>query len=126
FLLADAPATQMYSLSLHDALPILDKMEHVRVQREEKVIVIGPAVERVVYVPYYDTRVIYGNWWWPDYPPVYWHHPHHHTFVTGFYWGPRVVVAPAFFFSAFHWHNRRVVVVDHHHHHHHPRFHSSR
>lgn len=104
----------------------LDKMEHVRVQREEKVIVIEPAVERVVYVPYYDTRVIYGDWWWPDYPPVYWHHPHHHTFVTGFYWGPRVVVAPAFFFSAFHWHNRRVVVVDHHHHHHHPRFHSSR
>src|SRR5690606_2524898 len=44
----------------------LDKMEHVRVQREEKVIVIEPAVERVVYVPYYDFRLIYGNWWWPD------------------------------------------------------------
>lgn len=103
----------------------LDKMEHVTVQREEKVIVIEPAVERVVYVPYYDTRVVYGNWWWSDYPPVYWHHPRHHVFVGGFYWGPRVYVAPSFFFSSFHWHHRRVVVIDYHHHHH-PRFYSSR
>ena len=103
----------------------LDKMEHVKVQREEKIIVIEPAVERVVYVPYYDTRVVYGDWWWSDYPPVYWHHPRHHVFVGGFYWGPRVYVAPSFFFSSFHWHNRRVVVIDYHHHHH-PRFYSGR
>ena len=103
----------------------LDKMEHVKVQREEKIIVIEPAVERVVYVPYYDTRIIYGDWWWPDYPPVHWHHPRHHTYVSGFYWGPRVYVAPSFFFSSFHWHNRRVVVIDYHRHHH-PRFYSGR
>lgn len=107
----------------------LNKLEHVRVQREEKVIVIEPAVERVVYVPYYDTRVVYGGWWWPDYPPVYWHHPRHNVVVgTGFYWGPRVYVAPSFYFSSVHWHRRRVVVVDHHHHRHHdhPRFYTSR
>lgn len=104
----------------------LDKLEYVRVQREEKVIVIEPAVERVVYVPYYDSRVVYGGWWWPGYPPVYWHHPRNHLVVGGFYWGPRVYVAPSFYFSSFHWHRRHVVVVDYHRHHHHPRFYSGR
>lgn len=101
----------------------LDKVEHVRVIREERTIVIEPSVERVVYVPAYDTRVVYGNWWWPDYPPVYWHYPSSYVFVSGFYWGPRVYLGPRFYFSAVHWHQRRVVVVDHHHHH---RFYDSR
>lgn len=103
----------------------LDKVEHVRVIREEKTIVIEPSVERVVYVPAYDTRVVYGNWWWPDYPPVYWHYPSSYVFVSGFYWGPRVYIGPRFYFSGCHWRDRRVYVVDHHHHHRH-RFYDSR
>lgn len=103
----------------------LDKVEHVRVVREDKVIVIEPSVERVVYVPAYDTRVVYGNWWWADYPPVYWHYPSSYVFVSGFYWGPRVYIGPRFYFSGCHWRDRRVVVVDHHHHHGH-RFYDSR
>lgn len=95
----------------------LDKVEHVRVIREEKTIVIEPSVERVVYVPAYDTRVVYGNWWWADYPPVYWHYPSSYVFVSGFYWGPRVHIGPRFYFSGCHWRDRRVVVIDRHHHH---------
>lgn len=95
----------------------LDKVEHVRVIREEKTIVIEPSVERVVYVPAYDTRVVYGSWWWPDYPPVYWHYPSTYVFIGGFYWGPRVYIGPRFYFSGCHWHERRVYVVDRHHHH---------
>jgi len=101
----------------------LDKVEHVRVVREDKVIVIEPSVERVVYVPAYDTRVVYGNWWWADYPPVYWNYPSSYVFVSGFYWGPRVYIGPRFYFSGCHWNQRRVVVVDHHHNH---RFYDSR
>jgi hypothetical protein len=101
----------------------LDKVEHVRVIREERTIVIEPSVERVIYVPAYDTRVVYGSWWWPDYPPVYWSYPSSYVFVSGFYWGPRVYLGPRFYFSGVHWHQRRVVVVDHHHHH---RFYDSR
>jgi hypothetical protein len=97
----------------------LDKVEHVKVVREERIITIEPAVERVVYVPVYDTRVVYGSWWWPDYPPVYWHHPHGYSYVSGFYWGPRVYIGSSFFFSGCHWRDRRVVVIDHHHHHSH-------
>ncbi|PUA29217.1 MAG: hypothetical protein B0W54_01005 [Cellvibrio sp. 79] len=103
----------------------LDKVDHVRVIREEKTIVIEPSVERVVYVPAYDTRVVYGNWWWPDYPPVYWNYPSSYVFVSGFYWGPRVYIGPRFYFSGCHWRDRRVYVVDRHHHHGH-RFYDSR
>ena len=103
----------------------LDKVERVRVIREEKTIIIEPSVERVIYVPAYDTRVVYGNWWWPDYPPVHWHYPSSYVFVSGFYWGPRVYIGPRFYFSGCHWHQRRVYVVDRHHHHGH-RFYDSR
>lgn len=104
----------------------LDKLEHVRVQREKEVIIIEPAVERVVYVPVYDTRVVYGNWWWSDYPPVYWHYPSHYTYASGFYWGPRIHVGPSFYFSSFHWHRREVVYVDHHRYHSRPHFYTGR
>lgn len=95
----------------------LQKMKHVTVQREKKIIVIEPAVERVVYIPYYDTRVIYGNWWWHDYPPIYWHHPHNHHYVGGIYWGPRAYLGVSFFTTSFHWHQHRVVYIDRHHYH---------
>lgn len=90
----------------------LEKMQHVRVQREKSIIIIEPAVERVVYIPYYDTRVVYGGWWWPNYPPTYWHHPRNHVYVGGVYWGPRAYLGSTFFSTSFHWHQRRVVYVD--------------
>jgi hypothetical protein len=104
----------------------LDRVEHLRVQREKEIIIIEPAQERIVYVPVYDTRVVYGRWWWDDYPPIYWHYPAHYTFVHGFYWGPRIHIGSSFYFSSFHWHRRQVVYVDHHRHHHRPHFHSGR
>ncbi len=104
----------------------LKKMKHVKVQREKQIIIIEPAVERVVYVPYYDTRVVYGNWWWDSYPPVYWHAPSTYVHVGGVYWGPRITLGTSFFFSSVHWPQRRIVVIDYHNHHKHPRFYSGR
>jgi hypothetical protein len=92
----------------------LEKVQHLKVQRTEQEIVIEPAEERVVYVPVYDTRVVYGNWWWADYPPVYWHYPSSYTYVSGFYWGPSIYIGPRFFYSSCHWRNRHVVVIDRH------------
>lgn len=105
----------------------LEEMEHLAVSRKEKHIVIEPVVREVIYIPYYDTRVVYGPWWWSDYPPHYWHHHHHHydhhRHVRSVHWGPRVSISWHFFFSGFHWHDRRLVVIDHdyywHHRHHH-------
>lgn len=100
----------------------LDDLEHLAVSRKERHIVIEPVVREVIYVPYYDTRVVYGSWWWSDHPPHYWHH-HRFGHTRNFYWGSRVNISWHFFFSGLHWHQRRVVVIDHdyywHHRHHH-------
>lgn len=102
----------------------LRKMKHVKVHREKQIIILEPATEQVVYIPYYDTRVVYGNWWWDRYPPAYWHHPSTYVHISGFHWGPSIHVGTSFFFSAVHWPQRRIVVIDRHHHH--PHFYSAR
>jgi Protein of unknown function (DUF3300) len=101
----------------------LDSLEHLKVVKEQETIVIEPTVREVVYVPYYDTRYVYGSWWWNAYPPVHWYNPHHS--YASFYWGPRVYLTGGFFFSGFHWHNHHVVVINRSHHRHN-KYYSSR
>ena len=92
----------------------LSQMDNVDIVREKQTIIIEPAEPEVIYVPYYDTRVVYGNWRWSHYPPVYWHRPTHYAYYHGpFYWQPSVHIGFDFFFSAFHWSNHHV--VRHHH-----------
>ncbi|WP_049723288.1 DUF3300 domain-containing protein [Gilvimarinus polysaccharolyticus] len=86
----------------------LQDMEHQTVVREEKQIVIQPTRREVVYIPYYDTRVVYGAWRWSAYPPVYWAHPPRYR--SGFYWGISAPVGDWFYFSGFYWPNRTVVI----------------
>jgi hypothetical protein len=40
-----------------------------------QVIAIEPTDPDMVYVPYYDPGVVYGDWPYPDYPPYYWGAP---------------------------------------------------
>ena len=94
----------------------LEKAQHITVERDDNNIIIEPAEERIVYVPVYDTRVVYGNWWWPEYPPVYWHYPSSYTYVSGFYWGSSIHLGHSYFYSSCHWRDRRVVVIDRHNH----------
>ena len=89
----------------------LANITNVDVIKEQQVIIIEPAQANVIYVPYYDTRVVYGRWHWSQYPPVYWRQPTRYAAHYGhFYWGHGVHIRNHFFFSAFHWHNRHVVV----------------
>jgi len=100
----------------------LADMSNVKIVKEQKVIIIEPVQPEVIYVPYYDSRVVYGYWHWSHYPPVYWHHPHHYAAHYGhFYWGHGVHISSHFFFSAFHWHNRHIVVSHYNRHGYHPR-----
>jgi DNA segregation ATPase FtsK/SpoIIIE-like protein len=46
-----------------------------RVLVEERAIMIEPVNPQLVYVPYYNPVVAYGNWWWPAAQPVYWAPP---------------------------------------------------
>jgi len=48
----------------------LGKMDNMDVSYEDNNIIIEPREKEVVYVPYYDTRMVYGSWYWFLYPPV--------------------------------------------------------
>jgi hypothetical protein len=93
----------------------LNKMENVKVTREKKNIIIQPVQKEVVYVPYYDTRHVYGDWHWSMNPPIYWDWGHHVSLShhNPFRWHSGIHISLNYFFSAFHWNNRHVVVVDH-------------
>lgn len=100
----------------------LEQMENVEVVREKKIIVIEPADPEIIYVPYYDTRVVYGNWRWYHNPPVYWHSNWHSGYHhSPFSWHTGVHINVGFLFSAFHWHKHHVVINRHDVHHYRPR-----
>ncbi len=92
----------------------LDKMDNMAVSYEDSNIIIEAREKEIVYVPYYDTRMVYGAWHWSSYPPVYWT-PYRSVYVSHyspFYWHSGIHISFNYFFSAFHWHNRHVVVVN--------------
>jgi len=91
----------------------LQNQQHIVVERKERVIVIEPREREVVYVPVYDTRVVYGDWWWDRYPPVHWPYPSHHGSYV--YWGVGARVSPGFYFSTFYWPQRQIVVINNYH-----------
>lgn len=43
-----------------------------RIWLDQQIISIQPAQADVLYVPYYDPNVVYGNWWAPSRRPYYW------------------------------------------------------
>ncbi len=97
----------------------LDQMDNMDVVRDNKTIIIKSVQPDVVYVPYYDSRYVYGDWYWYNYPPVYWNisfsnRHFYRSYNSPFYWHRSgVTISFNYFFNAFHWHDRRVVVVDH-------------
>ncbi len=103
-----------------DEADSFSEMENVSVTRVNNQIVIEPAQPEVIYVPYYDPRVVYGHWRWYRYPPVYWApYPYYVRRPYGhFYWNTGVHIRFNFYFSAFHWSNHHIVVTHHHNSHH--------
>lgn len=99
-----------------NSLSEMDKMSVIHVNNQ---IIIEPAYKGILYVPYYDPRIVYGHWHWRSHPPVYWtpspyyarrNHAH-------FYWGSGVQITFNYYFTSFNWHKRNVIVVNHHHSH---------
>lgn len=87
----------------------LTNNDYVNVAQENDEIVIETVHKEVIYVPYYDTRVVYGDWWWHNYQPLFWHRPSHYVFNSGFYWSIGFNMRPNFYFGGFNWRNRHVV-----------------
>ena len=85
-----------------------------RVVSEAGAIAVVPASPQIIYVPYYDPRVVYGPWWWPAYPPVHWRPwPDYYArpgYAAG--WGPGIGISAGFFFGAVDWHRRHVRVAN--------------
>ncbi|BCV27212.1 DUF3300 domain-containing protein [Shewanella algae] len=97
----------------------LNDLGNLNARRDERQIVIAPTRTEVIYVPYYDSRRVYGHWHWSSYPPIYWDpfpgYVRYHS--SPFYWrSAGVSISFNFFFSAFHWHDR-VIWVDYRHKH---------
>lgn len=90
----------------------LSQMDNVQISQTNDNIVIKTIQREVVYVPYYDTRIVYGNWHWAHHPPVYWHYANHHNYYHHniFTWSPSVHISFNHFFTTFHWHNRHVII----------------
>jgi hypothetical protein len=94
----------------------LASSNYIQVAPEGQAIAVEPANPGIVYVPYYDPNVVYGQWWWPAYPPVYWEPwPGYFTgagFAPVFSWDVGIVIAAGFFFGDIDWHHRHVHVVN--------------
>jgi hypothetical protein len=88
----------------------LNEMEHVTVDTTDEIIIIEPARTEVIYVPYYSTRVVYGDWWWYDYPPVFWRPRHTHFGSIGFHWGKGFRVSTHFYFTFCDWRHRDIII----------------
>ncbi|MFT5636476.1 MAG: hypothetical protein ACI89T_001944 [Cognaticolwellia sp.] len=89
----------------------LENMSNVKVVRESQTIFIESRQPDIIYVPYYDTRVVYGDWLWSHYPPIFWHQPVHYASHYGpYYWHNPVHLTVGLFFGTVHWSNRHVVV----------------
>jgi len=94
----------------------LDDLENMSVTHIDNQIIIESAHNGIIYVPYYDPRIVYGHWHWYRYPPVYWAPSPY--YVRGsrarFYWGNGVQIRFNYYFSTFNWHKRNIIVVNHH------------
>jgi hypothetical protein len=83
--------------------------------KSDGTIVIESARPQTVYVPYYNTRYVYGTWLYPAYPPWYWGPPG--VMVgTGFYYWPDFYVGFGLgfgYWSYFDWPRRTIIINVH-------------
>lgn len=86
----------------------LPSSTQVQVAQDGEDIIIEPSNPSVVYVPYYDPRVVYGAWWWPLYPPIYWNPWYGYGPHGGVVWGASFAVGVDFFFGGWNWPHHRL------------------
>ncbi|MEQ1518960.1 MAG: DUF3300 domain-containing protein, partial [Usitatibacteraceae bacterium] len=94
----------------------LQSNEQVRVEQNGPIYVIEPSRQDIIYVPYYDPLIVYGDWWWPGYAPFRWAPwPGYYArggIGRGYYWGSGISIGYGFFFGGVDWRQRHVNVVN--------------
>jgi hypothetical protein len=87
----------------------------LRVYDDGQTLTLQPANPQLVYVPYYDPLLVFGDWRWQAYPPVSWQPWSGYYPQTGvslvFFWGLPIRVSRGFFFGNVDWRVRHVTVV---------------
>jgi hypothetical protein len=70
--------------------------ERQQIALQDGGIEVLPTDPYVVYVPIYDSSIVYGPWWWPEYPPFFWLPPSiygpYDYIMTGFAFGWGIAV----------------------------------
>jgi hypothetical protein len=88
---------------------------HCIIQTSGDQIAIVPSEPKLVCIPVYNPRYVYGSWWEPAYPPIVFPDPVDFAYAPGFWIGfePPIQVAvfgPLWGWGWFDWPGRRVVV----------------
>ncbi len=87
----------------------LQSNDYQQVSTEDKIIVIESRQPEVVYIPYYDTRHVYGHWHYHS-QPVFWPTSVRIALGHRIYWGPRVSISAGFYFGNIWWPERHIVI----------------
>jgi hypothetical protein len=94
----------------------LQSNDQLLVEQDGPAFVLESPRPDVIYVPYYDPLVVYGDWWWPGYAPMRWGPwPGYYArplFGGGYYWGSGITVGIGFFFGGVDWRLRHGRVVN--------------
>lgn len=87
----------------------LQSNDYQQVSTEDKIIVIESRQPQVVYIPYYDTRHVYGHWHYHS-QPVFWPTSVRIALGHRIYWGPRVSISAGFYFGNIWWRERHIII----------------
>ncbi|MFT6926407.1 MAG: hypothetical protein ACJAZP_002017 [Psychromonas sp.] len=91
----------------------LSGLENMSVIYIDNQIIIESAHNGIIYVPYYDSRSVYGHW--HSYPPAYWAPSPYYSRRShaSFYWGSGVQITFNYYFSTFNWYKHNIIVINH-------------
>lgn len=88
-----------------------------RVQQDGPTYIIESPRPDIIYVPYYDPLVVYGDWWWPSYAPMRWSpwagYYSRAGYGRSYYWGNGIYIGAGFFFGGIDWRHRHANVINH-------------
>lgn len=101
----------------------LQSTQQQRIVQQDQFIEIEPIDPQVLYVPYYNPTIVYGNWWWPQRPPVVWmppprYRPSGYTALvgSGIVFGAGIgIVRSVYHYARPDWRRHHLVINDAHH-----------
>ena len=99
-----------------DSAGNLHSGDQLRIKQDGPIYVIESSRPDVIYVPYYDPLVVYGDWWWPGYAPMRWSpwsgYYARPGYSRSYYWGNGIRVGSGFFFGGVDWRQGHVNVIN--------------